>query len=152
MHRVAQAVDVVEAQALQVAGGDQARHQRMNGAEGRRVFHAQAGEIVDVEEAPVVHRRHRHAPIGDAVMLALEQPVQGGGAGFVAAGDRRSSPRSISAAAPAIAASWRLSVRRLAVGGRARIAIIVGERKECAAGRASAAASAAATMVRSISP
>ena len=36
----------------------------------------QAREIGDVEKAPVVHRRKRNAPIGEAVVLALEQAMQ----------------------------------------------------------------------------
>src|SRR5437870_1394667 len=35
-----------------------------------------AGEIGDVEKAPVVHRRKRNAPIREAVVLALQKTVQ----------------------------------------------------------------------------
>ena len=86
-------------------GGDQARHQRMDGAEGGRVFDAQAGEVVDVEEAPVVHRREGDAPIGQPVVLAFEQAMQCGGAGFAVAGGRRQARARSSSAAPSMSAS-----------------------------------------------
>ena len=73
LRRIAQAVDMVEAQALQRVLRDQARHQRM---EHGGILDADAGEVADIEEAPIVHRREGDAPIGEAVMLALEQAVQ----------------------------------------------------------------------------
>ena len=99
---IAQTIDVVEPQTLQLIGGDQSRHQRMDGTKRRRILDPQAGEIVDVEEAPVVHRRESDAPICDAVMLTFEQAMQHPRAGFglaavglEAALDRRCGAREI---------------------------------------------------------
>ena len=98
MRRIAQAVDVVEAQALQPVLRDQARDQRMHGAEGRGVLDAQAGEIVDVEEAAVVHRREGDAPVGEAIVLAFEQAVQRARRRRRCRRDRPTRPRSITSA------------------------------------------------------
>ena len=50
--------------------------QAMGGIEGARVLDANAGEIVDVEEAPVVDLAAGDAPERDAIVLALQQAVQ----------------------------------------------------------------------------
>ncbi len=44
--------------------------------EDRRIFHAQRGELVDVEEAPVVDFLGRDAPVRKAVRLLVQQPVE----------------------------------------------------------------------------
>ena len=106
---VAQAVDMVEPQALQRVGRDQSCHQRVDRLERRGMLDAQAGEVVDVEKAPVVDRRERDAPIGETVMLPFEQAVQRRGAGLaVVAIGARARARSLPAP-PAMAASCRFS-------------------------------------------
>ena len=60
-----------------------ARDQLVHVAERPRVLDPQPGQIVDVEEAPVVDARHREPPVGEAVVLPLQQPMQRADAGLV---------------------------------------------------------------------
>ena len=92
--RVVHAVDMVETDALQLAVGDQAQQQAMGRLEHLAALHAQPGELVDVEEAPVVDLGARDAPVGEPVGLVLEQRVQrleglGQAGRAVERGDRR---------------------------------------------------------------
>ncbi len=73
---IEQAVDVVESDALHAAFPDHATEQAVCGVEERAVLHANAGELVDVEEAPVVDLVGADPPEGQPVVLALEQRVQ----------------------------------------------------------------------------
>jgi hypothetical protein len=54
--RIAQAVGVVDAQAIDAAGRGQIQHEPVRGLEHLGLLHAQRGQFVDVEEAPVVDR------------------------------------------------------------------------------------------------
>ena len=74
--RVVQAVGVVDAQAVDLAGGGQVEREALRRLEHARVFHAQAGELVDVEEAPVVDLVGGHPPEREPVGLRLVQRVQ----------------------------------------------------------------------------
>ena len=67
---------MVDAHAVDAAAFRQARHQAVRGLEHRAVLHAQAGEIGDLEEAPVVDLVGRDAPERKPVVLLLEQAVQ----------------------------------------------------------------------------
>ena len=73
---VAQTVDMVEPQSLQLSGRDQSRDQRMDCSERGRIFDADSGEVVDIEKAPVIDRRKCDAPVCDPIVLALEQAMQ----------------------------------------------------------------------------
>ena len=73
---IAQAVDVVEPQALQPAFRDQLLDQAMNGVERAGVLDPQSGERIDVEEAPVVDVAGGEPPVAELVMLAFEQMMQ----------------------------------------------------------------------------
>src|SRR5262249_19887232 len=73
---IAQAVDMVETQALQLAVGDELLDQPMRRLEGRGVFHPQAGEAVDVEEAAVVDIARRKTPVAELVVLPLQEVMQ----------------------------------------------------------------------------
>ena len=75
--RIAQPVDVIEPQALQPAVRDQAADQPMDRLEGGGVLDAQAGQRIDVEEAPVVDLAAGEPPVGQPVVLALQQVMQG---------------------------------------------------------------------------
>src|SRR5579864_4451484 len=44
--------------------------------EDQRIFHAQADQIIDIEEAAIVDLLSRHAPEGQPVHLRLQQAVQ----------------------------------------------------------------------------
>ena len=55
----------------------------MHVAKRPRVLDPQPGQLVDVEEAPVVDAGHREPPVGEAVVLPLQQPVQRVDAGLV---------------------------------------------------------------------
>ena len=48
----------------------------MHRAERARVLDAKAGQLVDVEEAAIIDAGRREPPVGEAVVLPLEQPVQ----------------------------------------------------------------------------
>ena len=52
--RVVHAVDVIQAQSLNLVLGDQAEQEAMGGLEHLAPFHAQTGQLVDVEEAAIV--------------------------------------------------------------------------------------------------
>ena len=75
---IAEAVDMVDAQAIDDALGMQAQRQGMDGLEGLRLLHAQADQLVDVEEAPPVDAVAGAAPPGEPPVLALEAAVCGG--------------------------------------------------------------------------
>ena len=75
--RIAQPVDVVEAQPLQSAVRDQPRDQTMNGLERTGVLDAQAGERIDVEKSPIVDIAAGKPPMGKPVVLAFQQMMQG---------------------------------------------------------------------------
>ena len=75
--RVAQAVDVVEPQALQPPLRDQTADERVHGLERAGVLDAQPGERIDVEKTPVVDLAAGQPPMRQPIVLALEQMVQG---------------------------------------------------------------------------
>ena len=56
--------------------GDEPGQQSVDRREDVGILDAQAGERVDVEEAPVVDLVRRGAPVGEAIGLLLEQLVQ----------------------------------------------------------------------------
>src|SRR6185436_13155335 len=76
LQRIAQAVDMIDAQTLHAVFRYESGHKLVHGTECARVFDADAGEVVDIEKAPIVDRRYGNAPIREAIMLTLEQPVQ----------------------------------------------------------------------------
>ena len=73
---IAQAVDMVEPQSLQLAIGDQPLHQPMRGLEGAGLLDAQARQRIDVEEAAIVDVAGGEPPVAEPVMLALQQMMQ----------------------------------------------------------------------------
>ena len=76
--RIGEAVDVIDAQAVDVAGRMKPQRQRMDGIEHRIVVDADGRERRDVEEAPPVQLVGGRAPPREPVVLAFEQPVQAG--------------------------------------------------------------------------
>ncbi len=78
--RIVEAVDVVETHAGHPAGGEQREQAAVRRGEHLGVFHAQTGELVDVEESAVVDLVRGGAPVGEAIRLRLEQRVQADGA------------------------------------------------------------------------
>ena len=73
---VEEAVDVIDAQALDASRCEQFEHEPVRGAEDFRIFHPHAHEVVDIEEAAVVDLVRRDAPICEPVMLGGEQLVE----------------------------------------------------------------------------
>ncbi|MHC2176207.1 hypothetical protein ACVIQW_005594 [Bradyrhizobium diazoefficiens] len=73
---IAQAVDVIEPDAVQPAVGHELLHQPVRGSECAGVLDAQAGEPVDVEEAAVVDVAGGEPPMTELVVLALQQMMQ----------------------------------------------------------------------------
>ena len=73
---VAQAVDVVEPQSLQLSVRDQLLDQTMDGREGAGILHAQAGQRIDVEETAIIDVAGGKPPMAELVVLAFEQMVQ----------------------------------------------------------------------------
>jgi hypothetical protein len=74
---VAQAVRVVDAQPVEHARLEPSDDQLVGVAEDGLVLHPQGGQRVDVEEAPVVELPAGRPPEGEAVVLALQQGVEG---------------------------------------------------------------------------
>ena len=74
--RIVEPIRMVDAQPLDLALGDEIENEAVGGVEHRRVFHAQRGEVVDVEKAPVVDLVGGDTPVGEAVALELDQLVQ----------------------------------------------------------------------------
>ena len=91
LRRVEQPVDVVEPQPLQLIRRNQPRDKLVHVAERSCVLDPQAGQLVDVEKAPVVDAGHREPPVGEAVVLPLQQAVQRVDAGLAG---RRGTPTS----------------------------------------------------------
>ena len=60
---IAQAVDMVEPQALQLAFGDQLPDQAMSGVERAGVFDPQSRQRIDVEKAAIVDVARRQPPV-----------------------------------------------------------------------------------------
>ena len=76
LNGIAQAVDMIEPQPLQLAFRDQPFDQPMDRLEGAGVLDAQARQRIDVEEAPVVDVAGSEPPVAELVVLAFEQMVQ----------------------------------------------------------------------------
>src|SRR6185312_7588940 len=73
---IAQAIDVVEPQPLQLSLCDQPLDQPMDRLERAGVLDAQARQRIDVEEAPVVDVAGSEPPVAELVVLAFEQMMQ----------------------------------------------------------------------------
>ena len=78
LRRIKKAVDMVEAQTLQRAAGDQLADQLVHRRERAGVLDPQPGKRADVEEAPVVELGRGQPPMRQPKMLALEQTMQSG--------------------------------------------------------------------------
>ena len=74
--RDVEAVGVVDAQAGGEPVAQEPEHEPVRLREHRRLLHADGGQPVDVEEAPVVDLVAGHAPEGQAVRLRVEEPLQ----------------------------------------------------------------------------
>ncbi len=71
--RVGEPVRVVDAQTLHRSVGDEPPRQRVDAVEDRGVLDAQADEVVDQEEAAIVHALLAREPVLEAVVLPLEE-------------------------------------------------------------------------------
>ena len=76
LHGIAQAVDVVEPQSLQLAFGDQPPDQAMRRLERAGILDAQPRQRIDVEKAAVVDVAGSQPPVTELVVLAFEQMMQ----------------------------------------------------------------------------
>ena len=70
--RIGEAVDMVDAQAVYQPLGMKAERQGVHRLEDFRLLHAQADQLVDVEEAPPVDAVAGAAPPGEAIVLAFQ--------------------------------------------------------------------------------
>ena len=101
-------------------------------------LHAQPGEIVDVEKAAVVDLLRRDPPIGDAVGLGFEQPVQAPKlSGWPGRPVKRRSAASIAAATAGSPGAVGQAAFQLGRALRARRRRRASHRGEIAADRAS---------------
>jgi hypothetical protein len=73
---IVEAVDVIDPQALEPAVADHLEDEAVRLREHLRIFDAHAGQIVDIEEAPVVDVVDGDAPEGQPVVLVPEQIVE----------------------------------------------------------------------------
>ena len=69
---IGEAVDMIDAQALDHAATGQAEDQCMAGFEYLRIVHAQAGELINVEEAAVIPAYGTFAPVDRAIRLLVQ--------------------------------------------------------------------------------
>src|SRR5271165_699239 len=67
---------MVDPQALHVSALDQAEHQSVRLLEQLGQFHAQAGELINIEEPSVIDLLCSDPPIGDPICLHFEEVVQ----------------------------------------------------------------------------
>ena len=74
--RIVEPVGVVDAQPVDLAGRRELKHEAVRRLENVLVLHAQRGEIVDVEEAPVVDFVGCHTPRREPISLPLEERVK----------------------------------------------------------------------------
>ena len=74
--RIAQAIDVIDAQASDPPSRDELPDFRVNGLEYGLILDPQPREIVDIEKAALIDLASSERPIGDAVSLAFEKVVQ----------------------------------------------------------------------------
>src|SRR6185295_5587924 len=72
LYGIAQAIDMVEPQPVQLSLRNQPFDQPMDRLEGAGVLDAQAGQRIDVEEAPVVDVAGSKPPVAELVVLAFE--------------------------------------------------------------------------------
>ena len=73
---IVEAVHVVDAKSGHLARGYQFQLLAVALAEDFRQLHAQSGELVDVEEAPVIDLLIADLPVSDAVRLLRQNPVE----------------------------------------------------------------------------
>ena len=67
---------MVDAQAVDQALGMKAERQGVHGLEDLRLLHAQADQLVDVEEAPPVDAVAGAAPPGEAIVLVFQHVAE----------------------------------------------------------------------------
>ncbi len=67
---------MVDPQAVHQAVADQLKDFLVSGLEHRRALHAQAGQFVDIEEAPPIDVIACGAPAGETIVLMFQQVVQ----------------------------------------------------------------------------
>ncbi len=73
---IAQAVDMIEPQALQLAFRDQLPDQTMDGIERAGILDPQSGKRIDVEKTPIVDVAGGKPPVAELVVLAFQQMMQ----------------------------------------------------------------------------
>ena len=56
--------------------GHQPGQKAVGGVEDLGILHADGGQLVDVEEAPVVDLLAGHAPVGQPIELLVEQGIE----------------------------------------------------------------------------
>src|SRR5260370_2410393 len=69
---IAQAVDMIEPQALQLAFRDQLPDQTMDGIERAGILDPQSGKRIDIEKTPIVDVAGGKAPETELVLLACQ--------------------------------------------------------------------------------
>src|SRR5690625_1050374 len=67
---------MIDPQALDFSLLHQSQYQLMRGLEHPRIFHAQRGQIMNIEETAVVDLIRRRLPMRQTISLLLQQPVQ----------------------------------------------------------------------------
>ena len=112
-HRVVQAVDVIDPQAVHVAADQQVEHKLVASVEDLGILHADGRQVVDVEEAAIVDLVGGRLPVREPIDLGVEQLVEAVEAVRVAgravelpdvrldeSAHRRATRRSVAAAGP----------------------------------------------------
>src|SRR5712671_6520706 len=73
---IVQTVGMIYTQAIYFSFGNQVQDQAVGGIENRFILHAEGGQVVGIEEAPVVDVIGSHAPIGQAEGLRFDEFVE----------------------------------------------------------------------------
>ncbi len=67
---------MIDAQTIHLASIDQIEYQAVRGIKYLRIFHAQAGQVVDVKKSPVIDFIARDPPVGQSEGLRFKQFMQ----------------------------------------------------------------------------
>lgn len=69
---IAEAVGMIDAEAMDVTSSEELGDEAMGGFEDGGIFHADAGEVCDIEETSVIELLEAGSPEGEAVTLLVE--------------------------------------------------------------------------------
>jgi len=78
LHRVGEAVGVIDAQPVDLPLGQEAQGNAVRLLEDLRILHADGGERIDVEKSPVIDLFARDPPVRQPIGLGVKWPEERG--------------------------------------------------------------------------